>query len=120
MRLIRYIACYEKHGDEFVERRILSRFPLEKIKSWFDTEGDPRMFACYQIDETVRESVENLTGVKIDLSMYDCFLECGTTDDESIPGEPLGRLDDETGYPPPFDPPDWIDGATQVKPKTPA
>ena len=117
LKLARYIAGYEKDGEKRVWTHYLSDFSIEAYARMFDLGDDPRMFLCYQIVEENRAEIERLTGVELDLARHDCFLECGTTDDPEIPGEPLGKLDEETGYPPPLLPPAWIEGAVPVKPR---
>jgi len=103
VRLARYIDAYARDAEEFAFTHFLAEFSEEAYGRLFDVSGDPRMFGVYQITEDTRAAIEALSSVKLDLSRYDYFLECGTTNDPDIPGTPVGHLDETTGHPPPLE-----------------
>lgn len=118
MKLVRYIAGYSKQLEILTEVIYLEDFSLESVAPYFDVDGDPQMYLCYAITGDLEPIFKNLFGVELDLSTFDYFLECGTTDNAALPGHVINEPSEATGYPPPLEPPTLTEGAVAVKPKT--
>ena len=118
MKLARYITGFDKKTEKHVWTHYLTSFSVEAYGRFFELYDDHRMFLCYPIAEENKAAIEALSGVVFDLDRYDYFIECGTTDDPEVPGEPLGELDSTTGFPPPLNATSWIEGGTAAVPKT--
>ena len=75
--LKRYIRWYEKEGDDFIGKCMLSDLDISNLRNLFEvSKNDHLMYYCYPIETKEQlEFFQKRTDAEINLEIYDYFLE---------------------------------------------
>lgn len=74
-KLHRYVAVFQKGGDEMVDKIQLSPAEFEAIRRLLNYDKSDPMYDCYPLTDDVLRSVSSILGGKLCLGDYDYLLE---------------------------------------------
>lgn len=75
-----YLRAYEKSGDFPVFVYRLDNIKVEELQSLFSESSYNPMYDCYPVTESQVECLQGRIKHKIDLKLYDYYVECEADD----------------------------------------
>jgi len=74
--VVRVLRWYEKNGDRLIGEAVLDAPKLPKLQQLFEESANNLMVDSYPVSVAQVERLQYEIAEPIDLSAYDCYLEC--------------------------------------------
>lgn len=75
-QILWFLKMYDKSGDFPISTHELEGIQVRDLQQLFDEPPDDPMYETYRITDSQVEWLQNFTGIKINLQLYDYFVEC--------------------------------------------